>query len=743
MTRIRSFLRSVIRKRTDEDPNLRADDAAWLREQLEERNVGKEFVKGSNDSEVPDVPNMDDYVPVFNPDELVGKTFLWKGEADDLTYRAKVVAQLNDKDAQDHQRIKYRIKVGDSEVEELMSYVELAYILDEQMKEEINDPERLWIYKAILDHEGPLSSDHPRHQGSAYNVKVQWEDGSTTWEPIATLRSDDPVTLAEYARDHDLLDTPGWKTLKRLVRNSKMFERALKQSKMRSERRAPIYQFGVQVPRDKWEARKLDQQNGNTKWQDAEKKELAQLDHYKTFKSIGHRAPPPPDYQKIRVHFVYAVKHDLRHKARLVAGGHMTPDSGSEAYSSVVQLRSLRIAITIGELNGLKLGVGDVSCAYLEAYTREKVYFVAGPEFGELEGHTMIIVKALYGLRTSGARFHDKFAETLSAMGFIPCAADQDVWMRDAGDCYEYICVYVDDLLAIMKDPTKFFNDLTEKHNYDLKGVGDPDYHLGASFTRDKDGTLALDATRYVKKLVESFKKMFGEDPPKQGVSCPIEPKSHPELDESPLLGAEGVKQYQSIIGALLWAVTLGRFDIFIAVTALSSFRVAPREGHLGMAKRVVGFLAKNPSSAIRFRVGEPPLEMMFRDKIPETNWMGSVYGNAKEELWKGLPEPKGKSVETTHWVDADLMSCKVTGRSTTGILHFINQTPVAWFSKRQATVETATYGSEFVAARQCTDQIEDIRFTLRAMGVPLAGPAWMLGDNHSVITQSTIPQSF
>ena len=56
-----------------------------------------------------------------------GKTCLWKGEADNLTYRDKVVAQPNDKDAQDHQRIKYRIKVGDSEVEELMSYVELAY----------------------------------------------------------------------------------------------------------------------------------------------------------------------------------------------------------------------------------------------------------------------------------------------------------------------------------------------------------------------------------------------------------------------------------------------------------------------------------------------------------------------------------------------------------------------------------------------------------------------------------------
>ena len=66
------------------------------------------------------------------------------------------------------------------------------------------------------------------------------------------------------------------------------------------------------------------------------------------------------------------------------------------------------------------MGLGDVGNAYLEAYTQEKVYIIAGPEFGELAGHTLIIVKALYGLRTSGARYHEKFAATLVDMGFKP-----------------------------------------------------------------------------------------------------------------------------------------------------------------------------------------------------------------------------------------------------------------------------------------------------------------------------------
>jgi hypothetical protein len=173
----------------------------------------------------------------------------------------------------------------------------------------------------------------------------------------------------------------------------------------------------------------------------------------------------------------------------------MTSPSSESAYSSVVSIRSLRLAILAAEINNLKTWAGDIGNAYLEAYTREKVYFVAGPEFGQLEGHTLIIVKALYGLRTSGARFHDRLVDTIRAMNFFPCKADQDVWLRDCGTHYEYICVYVDDLAVMMKDPKGFFEELqSEKWGYKLKGVGPLEYHLGANFVRDPDGTLAMSA---------------------------------------------------------------------------------------------------------------------------------------------------------------------------------------------------------------------------------------------------------
>ena len=108
----------------------------------------------------------------------------------------------------------------------------------------------------------------------------------------------------------------------------------------------------------------------------------------------------------------------------------------------------------------MELCAADIGNAYLEAYTKEKVALVAGKEFGPLAGHTLLISKALYGLRSSGARFHDKFADTLSDMGFKPTLCDPDVWYRDAGDCYEYLCTYVDDLLVAMKDPDAFMKAL-------------------------------------------------------------------------------------------------------------------------------------------------------------------------------------------------------------------------------------------------------------------------------------------
>ena len=77
-------------------------------------------------------------------------------------------------------------------------------------------------------------------------------------------------------------------------------------------------------------------------------------------------------------------------------------------------------------------------------------------------------------------------------------------------------------------------------------------------------------------------------------------------------------------------------------------------------------------------------------------------------------------------------------GRSVTGILHFMNSTPIDWFTKKQATVKTATHGSEFIVACTCVEPIVDLHDTLCYLGIPIKEKSYMFGDNESVIKSST-----
>ena len=140
-----------------------------------------------------------------------------------------------------------------------------------------------------------------------------------------------------------------------------------------------------------------------------------------------------------------------------------------------------------------------------------------------------------------------------------------------------------------------------------LKGVGPPEYDLGGIFGQDPDGTLLWAAQSYVEKMLKSYERLFGSQPKKY--SAPLDKDDSPELDQTDLMDDEQRTIYQSLIGALQWCVTLGRFDIAAAVMTMSSFRVAPREGHLDRLKRIYGYLRKHPEGAIHFRTGIPPCE--------------------------------------------------------------------------------------------------------------------------------------
>jgi len=693
-------------------------------------------------------------LPRFSPEELIGKTFLRQDPDNaDLQYKGTVDRVLRDLDADENNRIKFLCTVGDTE--EIIAYNNLSHLVEKYQEANEESEDTKYTFSEVLNHEGPLTRNHANYKGSSYNVLVKWDDGTESWEPLAIIAKDDPLTCAKYAEEHGLLNYPGWKKLRGTLQRGRTQFSAMatiilnargkkpnpkKVKKPKGKGKGKRFQFNVEIPNGPAHALALDKRNGNNLWGDAMKHEREQLDLFKTFKNLGHRSKViiPHGYKCIPYSWVFAVKQDGRHRARLVAGGHKTDPNSEDAYSGVIMNRTQRIVIIYGVKNALRFGVGDIGNAYLTALTKEMVVIIAGPEFGPLEGCILLVYKALYGLRTSGARFHESLADTLRDMGFFPCRSDPDLWIRDAGDVYEYVCVYVDDLMAIMKNPDAFFEELNTKYGYKLKGCGEPSYYLGGDFFYDPDGTLVWGAKTYIKRMLDNVKHMCGEDP--RPYTAPLEDKDSPELDETELLDDEGIKQYQSLIGALQWCVTLGRFDVAVSVMTMGRFRACPRVGHLQRLLRICGYLKKFPDGGIRFRTGTPKHE---DNHTPVSHdWAYSVYGDSEEEVDPNSPIPKGEPMRLTTFVDANLMHCKVTGRSATGVFHLVDQTPVAWFSKRQSTVETATYGSEFVAARQATEQIMDIRILMRDMGIRIDGPTWLFGDNNSVITSGTMPSS-
>ena len=398
-----------------------------------------------------------------------------------------------------------------------------------------------------------------------------------------------------------------------------------------------------------------------------------------------------------QIHLVLDVNHCKNFKARLVADGYFTKELMATVYSG----------ISFAEPNNMEL--------WGAAYNPQ----------------------ALYGTRSGGACWHDKFFDILHDMGFKPSKADPDIWMKSSkdGSQYEYIAVYVDDLAICMKDPKSFCDTLKANYKLKLKGVGPINYHLGCGYTRDEDGTLVADPRKYAEKILESYEKIFGEKPKK--TKAPLVGGDHPESDTSDFCDQDQTKQYQTIVGQLIWLAGLGRFDIAVHVMTMSRFRQQPRIGHLERLKKIVGYLANFPHGALRFRLHEPDYSNLPHK---EYDWQRTVYEGEKEEIPHDIPEPKGKYVTTTTYVDANLHHDQATGKAVTACPHIVNATPSHWYTKRQATVETATYGSEFVAARIATDQIIDLRYTLMYLGLPVRSKSYMFGDSKSVVDSTSIP---
>ena len=174
---------------------------------------------------------------------------------------------------------------------------------------------------------------------------------------------------------------------------------------------------------------------------------------------------------------------------------------------------------------------------------------------------------------------------------------------------------------------------------------------------------------------------MFGEQP--KEVHSPLDKDDKPELDDTLMLGPDGVKRFQMLIGATQWLIMLSQFDNAHAIMSLGCFCAVPYEGHMEHLKHVIGYVQKCLHCAIQFRAGIPNCKEQFGDEPVRYNWTETIYGSPQEEIDPNAPNPKGKPVHLSSFANANLLLDVVMERSTSSVLEFINQTPIDWFSKQ------------------------------------------------------------
>jgi hypothetical protein len=581
----------------------------------------------------------------------------------------------------------------------------------------------------------------------------QWKDGSTSWNKLSDLKESHPLECAQYAFAQGIEHEPAFNWwAPHVLKKRKHIISLVRKRQTRYLKRT--HKFGVEMPRNAEHAKELDAANGNTLWQDAIAKEMEKVRVAFKILEGGERAPI--GHQFIKCHLIFDVKmENFQRKARFVAGGHMTEVPEAMTYASVVSRETVRLALTIAALNSLDVKVGDIENAYLTAPITEKIWTVLGAEFGADAGKKAIVVRALYGLKSAGAAFRKHLAGCMRDLGYVPCEADRDLWMKacvrpeDKFEYYSYILCYVDDIMILHHDADSIMARIGKAFTMKKGSVGDPDLYLGARIKPMvlDNGVVAwsMSASKYVQEAYKNCKDFIAKNDKFKGKYKVTAKPANPfpttfdaDTDVSEPLTPEEASYFQSIIGVLRWMIEIGRVDINVEVSILSSYQAYPREGHLHAAIHLMSFVGHKHNARLAFDPTYPSIDL---NDFIEGEWK-EFYGDVAEPMPAYMPKPLGKEVDVRAFVDSDHAGDKRTRRSRTGYLIYLNMALIDWFSKKQPTIETSVFGAEFVAMKNVVEKLRGLRYKLRMMGVPISGCSYVYGDNMSVIHNTQRPES-
>lgn len=389
-----------------------------------------------------------------------------------------------------------------------------------------------------------------------------------------------------------------------------------------------------------------------------------------------------------------------KYKVRLVARG-FTQRYGidyTETYSPVAAYPSIRMFLALVAHFDLELHQMDVKSAYLHGKLQETIY-MEQPEGYAQPGKEHLVLKlnkSLYGLKQAGRTWNEEIDRALCNHGFQSLDADRCLYIRRVASSLIIISLYVDDLLLASDSLTElslFKRQLAAK--FEMQDLGEASFVLGIEIKRDRaTRTLSISQGAYTRTLLQRH----------QMAECNKAPT--PLVESVKLCGWDGqatpeeTRQYQTLIGGIMWAAIITRPDLAYAASRLSQYASNPSEQHIRAARHVLRYMRGTPDRGIVYR------------------------GTG----------PKNEPPTLVGYCDSDWAQDLDTRRSTTGYCFLLCRAVVSWQSKRQKTVALSSVEAEYMATTQATKEAIWWRRFLTALGWPPGKPILLLSDSQGSI---------
>ena len=444
---------------------------------------------------------------------------------------------------------------------------------------------------------------------------------------------------------------------------------------------------------------KYDEAVKDIKWRKAMDAEIQAIEKNNAWELVAL----PKGMKKIRVKWVFKTKLNEKgevdkHKARLVVKGYAQRQGidYSEVFSPVARWDTIRMLLSLAALRGWEVFQLDVKSAFLHGELKEVVY-IEQPEGYIRKGEEQKVYQlknALYGLKQAPRAWYSRLEDYFAGEGFEKCSYELTLFMKKKGGRFFVVSLYVDDLIFTGND-LKLCAEFkaSMQSEFDMTDLGRMKYFLGVEIHQTEAG-IFLCQGKYASEILARFGMgscNAVNNPMVPGTKLSSQEKGE-EIDST---------EYKQLIGSLIY-ITTTRPDIMYAVSFLSRFMAAPKEGHLLAAKRILRYLKGT---------------MNF----------GIFYKRSSDNTLKG-------------YTDSDFAGDLDGGKSTSGYVFMMGDGAVAWSSKKQPIVTLSTTEAEYVAATACACQSIWMREVLNSIEEDLCKCVTVFCDNSSSIKLSKNP---